>query len=61
MTRFGKPEKITKSRKTIVRFINRKSCKKVLLNRKKLAKLDNENTKIMKKKRKIYSIMCHKK
>ena len=32
--RFGKPEKITKSRKTIVRFINRKYCKKALLNRK---------------------------
>ena len=42
MTRFGKPEKITKSRKTIVRFINRKYCKKALLNRKKLVILDNE-------------------
>ena len=40
--RFGKPEKITKSRKTIVRFINRKYCKKALLNRKKLVILDNE-------------------
>ena len=30
--RFGKPEKTTKSRKTIVRFINRKYCKKALLN-----------------------------
>ena len=30
--RFGKPEKTTKSRKTIVRFTNRKYCKKALLN-----------------------------
>ena len=35
--RFGKPERTTKSRKTIVRFTNRKYCKKALLNRKKLA------------------------
>ena len=40
--RFGKPERTTKSRKTIVRFTNRKYCKKALLNRKKLANLDNE-------------------
>ena len=40
--RFGKPERRTKSRKTIVRFTNRKYCKKALLNWKKLANLDNE-------------------
>ena len=40
--RFGKPERTTKSRKTIVRFTNRKYCKKALLNQKKLANLDNE-------------------
>ena len=40
--RFGKPERTTKSRKTIVRFTNRKYCKKALHNRKKLANLDNE-------------------
>ena len=33
--RFGKPERTTKSRKTIVRFTNRKYIKKALLNRKK--------------------------
>ena len=40
--RFGRPERTTKSRKTIDRFRNRKYCKKGLLNREKLAKLDNE-------------------
>ena len=40
--RFSRPERTTKSRKTIDRFTNRKYCKKALLNRKKLAKLDNE-------------------
>ena len=40
--RFGKPERTTKSRKNLVRFTNRKYCKKALLNRKKLANLDNE-------------------
>ena len=40
--RFGKPERTTKSRKTIVRFKNRKYCKKALLNQQKLANLDNE-------------------
>ena len=30
--RFGKPERTTKSRKTMVRFTNRKCCKKALLN-----------------------------
>ena len=39
--RFGKPESTTKSRKTIVRFTNKKYCKKALLNWKKLANLDN--------------------
>ena len=33
--RFGKPERTTKSRKTIVRFTNRKYVEKALLNRKK--------------------------
>ena len=33
--RFGKPERTTKSRKTLVRFTIRKYCKKALLNRKK--------------------------
>ena len=41
--RFGKPERTTKSRNTIVRFTNRNYCKKALLNQKKLANLDNEN------------------
>ena len=40
--RFGKPERTTKSRKTIVKFTNRKYCKKALLNRQKLDYLDNE-------------------
>ena len=44
--RFGKPERTTKSRKTIVRFVNRKYCKKALLKRKKLANLDNEKHKL---------------
>ena len=30
--RFGKPERTTKSGKTMVRFTNRKCCKKALLN-----------------------------
>ena len=38
--RFGKPERTTESRKTIVSFANRKYCKKALLNRKKLANLE---------------------
>ena len=40
--RFSKPERTTKSRKNIVSFTSRKYCKKALLNRKKLANLDNE-------------------
>ena len=44
--RFGKPERTTKSRKTIVRLTGRKYCKKALLNRKKLANLDNEKHKL---------------
>ena len=35
--RFGNPERTTKSRKNTVRFTNRKSCKKALLNRKKIS------------------------
>ena len=34
--RFGKPDR-DKSQKTIVRFVNRKNCKKVLFNKKKLS------------------------
>ena len=40
--RFSKPERTTKLRKAIVSFTNRKHCKKALLNRKKLANVDNE-------------------
>ena len=40
--RFGKPDVISNSKKTIVRFVNRKSSNKILENRKKLAKLNNE-------------------
>ena len=42
MSRIWKSEKTTKSRKTIVRFTNRKYYNKALLNGKKLANLDNE-------------------
>ena len=41
--RFGKPERTTTSRKTIVRFTNRKYCRKALLNRKKLANLNEKH------------------
>ena len=40
--RFTKPERTTKSRKTIVRCTIRKYCKKVLLSRKKLGNPGNE-------------------
>ena len=40
--RFGKPEVTSKSKKTIVRFVNRKNCNKIFENKKKLAKLNNE-------------------
>ena len=39
--RIGKPDS-NKSRKTIVSFLNRKHCKKTLLNRRKLQNLDKE-------------------
>ena len=37
--RFGKPD-IDKSQKTIVHFVNRKNCKNVLFNKKKLSSID---------------------
>ena len=40
--RFGKPDVGSKSKKTIGRFFNRKSCNKIFENKKKLAKLNNE-------------------
>ena len=40
--RFGKPDATSKSKKTIVRFVNRKNCNKIFENKKKLAKLNNE-------------------
>ena len=45
--RIGKPDKFN-SKKTIIRFTNRKYCKKALLNKKKLDKCVrfNSNTKI---------------
>ena len=36
--RFGKPDIRSKSKKKIVRFVNRKSCNKIFENKKKLAK-----------------------
>ena len=38
--RFGKSDR-DKSQKTVVRFVNRKNCKKVLFNKKKLNSIDN--------------------
>ena len=38
--RIGKPT--SKAQKTIVRFVNRKNCEKILANKKKLLKLNNE-------------------
>ena len=40
--RIGKSDQKTTSKKTIVRFINPKYCKKVLVNRKKLINIDSE-------------------
>ena len=40
--RFGKPDVTSKSKKTIVRFANRKNCNKIFENKKKLAKLNNQ-------------------
>ena len=40
--RFGKPDVKSKSKKTVVRFVNRKNCNKIFENKKKLAKLNNE-------------------
>ena len=39
--RFGKTDRKTNSKKTIIRFVNRKSCKKALLNKKKLSNINN--------------------
>ena len=39
--RFGKTDRKTKSKKTIVRFVNKKHCKKALLNKKKLSNINN--------------------
>ena len=40
--RFGKTDRKTKSKKTIIRFVNRKHCKKALLNKKKLSDINND-------------------
>lgn len=40
--RIGKSDRKTSSKKTIVRFINRKYCKKALINRKKLRNVNSE-------------------
>ena len=40
--RFGKPDVKSKSKKAVVRFVNRKNCNKIFENKKKLAKLNNE-------------------
>ena len=37
--RFGKPDR-DKSQKRILQFVNRKNCKKVLFNKKKLSSID---------------------
>ena len=39
--RFGKTDRKTKSKKTIIGFVNRKHCKKALLNKKKLNNINN--------------------
>ena len=40
--RFGKTDRKTKCKKTIIRFVNRKHCKKLLLNKKKLININND-------------------
>ena len=40
--RIGKSDQKTSSKKTIVRFINRKYCKKALVNRKKLININSQ-------------------
>ena len=40
--RIGKTDQRTRSKKTIVRFVNRKYCKKALLNRKNFMHIDSE-------------------
>ena len=40
--RIGKSDQKTSSKKTIVRFVNRKYCKKALINRKKLRNVNSE-------------------
>ena len=39
--RSGKTERKTKCKRTIIRFVNRKHCKKALLNKKKLSNINN--------------------
>ena len=39
---FGKTDRKTKSKKTIICFVNRKHCKKALLNKKKLSNINNK-------------------
>ena len=36
--RFGKPDVRSKSKKTVVRFVNKKNCNKIFENKKKLIK-----------------------
>ena len=40
--RIGKSDKKTSSKKTIVRFVNRKSCNKALINRRELININSE-------------------
>ena len=40
--RFGKPDVKSKSKKIVVRFVNRKNCNKIFENKNKLKKLNNE-------------------
>ena len=39
--RFGKTHRKAKSKKTIIRFVNRKHCKKAMLNKKKISNINN--------------------
>ena len=40
--RFGKTDRKVKSKNTIICFVNRKHCKKALLNKKKLSNINND-------------------
>ena len=40
--RFGKTDRKAKSENTIIRFVNRKHCKKALLNKKKFSNINND-------------------